>query len=62
MAPHHFPANGIAHPLGRSRFALGPQTTGHLFEIGTGETGSGTEHDSVAGFFDCEFGARPPSS
>jgi hypothetical protein len=62
MASHYFPANGGTHQRGRFRFAMGPQTTGHLFEIAIGETGSGAEQDSVDGFFDREFRARPPSS
>src|ERR1035438_6208731 len=60
MASHYFPANGGAHLRGCLRFAIGPQTTGHFVEIGFGETCSGAEQNSVAGFFDCEFRSRPP--
>jgi hypothetical protein len=61
MAPHRFPANGVTHPLERSRFSLGPKATGHLFKTGLGESGDRTEQNSLAGLFDREFGARPPS-
>jgi hypothetical protein len=61
MAPHRFPANGIMHPLGRVGLALGPQTTGHLFESGLGETGDMTDQNSTAGFLGSEFGVRPRS-
>jgi hypothetical protein len=61
MAPHRFPDNGGTHLRGRFRFAPGPQTAGHLFEIGIGEMGGGAEQNSVAGFFDLEFRTRPPS-
>jgi hypothetical protein len=61
MASHYFPDNGSTHLRGRFRFAPGPQTAGHLFEIGIDEMGGRAEQDSVAGFFDFEFRARPPS-
>jgi hypothetical protein len=62
MASNYFPANRGTHLRGRFRFAMGPQTTGHLFEIGARETGGWAEQNSVGGFFDREFRARPPSS
>jgi hypothetical protein len=57
-ASYHFPANGTAHLRRSFRSAPGPQTAGHLFEIGAGEMGGRPEQNSIPGFLDGEFRAR----
>ena len=59
MASHHFPDNSGTRLCGRFRFAREPQTVDHHFEIGIGEMDDRAKQNSITGFFDLEFRARP---
>jgi hypothetical protein len=62
MTPHHLAPNGRMHLRYGLRLALAPQAAGYLIETGFREAASGTQQNSIAGFFDSEFGTRRPGS
>lgn len=51
-AQRHLPRDGSPHLLGRLRFSLGPQATGHVLQLGNGIPSGRTEQNSIGGCFD----------